>query len=91
MAALPYFNEINEDRCLWSARYAREHLDVAIEDIPEPSGADLFGAGHLDAADWDRRANLFTMQERTWFIAAVRAREAEVQKREGESGGRTAS
>jgi hypothetical protein len=82
-AAWPYFAEITEDLRLWTARYAQEHPGVAPADIPEPPGAELFGTGTDDAADWDRRAGLFTAQERAWLIAAVRSRAAARERGRG--------
>jgi hypothetical protein len=75
-AAWPYFAEITEDLRLWTARYAQEHPGVAPEDIPEPPGAELFGTGTDDAADWDRRVGLFPLQQLAWLIATTRARAA---------------
>src|SRR5580658_5121566 len=66
--ARPYADAIYADLRRWTAEYAREHLDVSPEDIPEPVGADLFGEDTPDARTWDVRADLMSARERVWLI-----------------------
>ena len=35
----------------------------------------MFPEDDADAADWDRRTGMFSLEERVWLIAAIRARE----------------
>ena len=62
---------------------ARPHADqiwqrlreLALQGIASPSGGEVFPEDDADAADWDRRTGMFSLEERVWLIAAIRARE----------------
>jgi hypothetical protein len=60
--------------------------ELALQGIAEPSGRQLFPDAAADAATWDLRADLLSVPERVWLLAALRAREAAAQERESGTG-----
>ena len=70
---------------------ARPHADaiwqrlrqLALQGIADPSGELMFPGDEADAADWDRRAGLLSLEERVWLIAAIRAREEARERGQG--------
>jgi hypothetical protein len=62
---------------------ARPHADaiwmrlreLALQGIANPSGGEVLPGDYADASDWDRRAGTFSVEERIWLTATLRARE----------------
>ena len=50
----------------------------------------MFPGDEADAADWDRRAGLLSLEERVWLIAAIRAREEARERGQGTGTGLSA-
>ena len=61
--------------------------DLALDGIADPTGADLFGKGTEDAADWDsyRRRGL-PVEQRVWQLAALVAYTRPADEREQGTG-----
>ena len=81
--ARPYADQVFMARSDWRAAYAAAHPGIAVSDIPEPPGAELFPDSDEDARTWDGRAGVLSVQERVWLIAALRAREAARERQAG--------
>jgi hypothetical protein len=84
--ARPYADMIFMARSDWRAGYAAAHPGIAVSDIPEPPGGELFPDSDDDARTWDGRAAVLSVQERVWLIAALRARESTARQRATETG-----
>lgn len=79
--ARPYADEIYRDLISWTARYVAARPGTDPQAVPDPPGAELFPDSREDAATWDLRADLMTVEERVWLIAALRSRQAAARSR----------
>jgi hypothetical protein len=57
------------------------------EDMPDPGGARLFGAGSPDAEEWDHYGSRgIPVLQRAWVLAALQVYEAAARDREASTG-----
>ena len=84
--ARTYHDQIAENRDRWRIAYAAAHPGIAVDDVPEPPGTDLFPGSALYAAEWDENADVLTVAQRIWLVAELQVFRAAARERQSGTG-----